>query len=109
MEKSCDVSGGITISGRGNIVTLDLMINLAGLALTFIIVPLGGLLFRWIFAMRPARRVLRLQRRGRIDVVAFSDRGPAARCLYWADSFHFMQAWLDALLALLLAATAFAS
>lgn len=50
--------------------SVDRMIGVAGLALPFIIIPLGTLLLQWIFATRPARRVLGLQRKGRIDVVA---------------------------------------
>jgi hypothetical protein len=50
--------------------TVDRALGVAGLMLPFIVIPLGEMLLRWIFAMRPARQVLGLQRRGRIDVVA---------------------------------------
>jgi hypothetical protein len=61
-------------------VTLDRMIGVAGLALPFLIIPLGGLLLRWILATLGARRLLGLQRQGRIDVVATTNHtAPQAR------------------------------
>ena len=60
--------------------TLDRALSLAGLVLTFVVVPLGGLTLRWLFATRPARRLLGLQRHTRIEVVtttsATAPQGP---------------------------------